>query len=989
MLPPATAIQYVELQTAQKNAKKNPSDIFGYRKKNMPRGGQTGGKRGFATSVSAAFKPSTAARQQQQQQFVPQPKSGVLLTMQGQSAPKKSTSTKVVQIGSATPKHQQKKVNPNRQVAFEALGIDKRGPAVHATSMYNTILTDNPTMDLSASERTVPLHLSSATALSKHNKDQIENVALNGFFKFDGGLPIGAFSMAKSLDMARKLQGLAGIDQAAAPDAPVIEATPGIASPFIDNSAPPMDLGHDGDAISAQATRTLFGHDIYIYEEDPIEKRYYKNSKHDEVTGLLKRERAPKSVDLMQEELDRDPEGDMFETFGRDIYVNALDKSQTRHDEFGNEFVGKSTGEAPDAQTMRHYRDDAELKRKLESRKKRAEFGMRIDAARERAARLSGGVYVPNTPASGLYGASNGSSNNAKAGKNRPIDLSTANLGEAPQAQFERTSGQPFYRERISEIQNEIDSVKKLRRERQRKMLTPLALSDEMARDPEGKPLESIKAQASPWAKTMTEKRASLAVIEQPDEHELRKLRESQGLDYSYTALLTNIDGFGPKMDASGKMMEKKIITPFDQDTISLGELENLAKHASDELRPQLAHAVNKAHQALLYDKGVQANFKQAILDGNIRQIPFKLKLNKKPASETPLQIGSTSKPAKETFDYELRPLSSQELALIHAEQQRIVTQPDLTQDVEKLIIKHQSGLTFKQKQNIMAQDHDNQIKLSLQTQQLGNLARRFTQMASNQEDRDLLRGDSEEEYAFQPPAVPDMQSSWGVKTRTPERHKTATIATDHFVKQQRKFDKLVAEVQEVDLLDKLIGKSIKVPESVRNKFKTPYDELEDERAKELLIKQGVKTRQQIELEELQDALEFERGMQQAVDDTYGAAKDKLKRKLQHLAKQGDVTPQQFNLDIDKGLLEAPALNHALLDAKDKKELQILLDPNTFVRNKGKKIAQMQQKLIAAQSTSGTQSGHQDDMMSFQDAEILPSPSHGRNNKGRRGSPKM
>jgi ribosomal protein RSM22 (predicted rRNA methylase) len=943
-------ISYVDVS---QNRQRVPKDIHGYRKGNSSHTTAPSSVKSrpfnklnkrkmstFRSTTPSLFSaPVNPSRQAQKQ--------ATLLTMPGQTGPKRTTDTKIVQIGSGF-KHQ--KLHPNRQVYLQALNVDTRGPAIHHTSIYNTILTKNPTSDLTATERSVPIKQSSAGALSKDNRDQASNVGVHGFFRYDGSLPMGSFGMAKSRDMARKLQELAGIDEdPSQPSIPKLPPTPGVESPFNDESAPPMSLDHGEDAINAQHTRQVFGQDIYIYEEDLIKKRH--SSEHDEISGLLYRPKAAEDRESLEIKAEMDPEGDDLETYGRDIYAHSMDRSQTRHDQFGQEVSGKLGSQGPSKTAIDHFRnEDRERRRKLESRKKRTEFSQRVDMARQILAGNDVREYTANltTP------------------KKKIINLKTAHLGGDPATM---AGTQPFFRERLSSIQQEIDEVKKLRRDRQRKMLTPLALSDELPRDAEGNLLASLKIKPDLHAKTMTQKRASLAVLEQPEEADVRHMRESKGLDYSYTALLTNIDGFGPKMDDLGRYKEPTATSPFENDVITLGELENLARHASDELRPQLKRTVNQAHQALLHDKTVQSNHRDSILNGELRQVPFKIKLvpKQQASSEEQLRLGSSKPRAKQTFEYQLRPLDSSELALLHAEKQRVQsTRPDLRADVEQLLTKHQQGLTFSQKQDIISQDHDQQVKFSLQTSQLGNLARRFTQLAQRQEDRDLLRGDSDQEYEFEPPQVPSMQDAWGVKNRTPERHQAATIAADQFVRQQRKFDKLVAEVQEVELLEKLSGGSIKIPDAIRNTSNHPYRELDDKRAKELLIKQGIKTKAEIELDELKQALAFERGMQHAIDANYGDARQQLKSKLQKMAREDNVTPQQFQIKANQGLLNAPSKKELEQD-----QMELLIDPTKFSQQGGSpRLQGKAQKRLSAQQIPPV-----DDIM-YPEAQIV-----GGNNK--------
>jgi hypothetical protein len=106
--------------------------------------------------------------------------------------------------------------------------------------------------------------------------------------------------------------------------------------------------------------------------------------------------------------------------------------------------------------------------------------------------------------------------------------------------------------------------------------------------------------------------------------------------------------------------------------------------------------------------------------------------------------------------------------------------------------------------------------------------------------------------------------------------------------------------------------------------------------------------------------------MQHAIDANYGDARQQLKSKLQKMAREDNVTPQQFQIKANQGLLNAPSKKELEQD-----QMELLIDPTKFSQQGGSpRLQGKAQKRLSAQQIPPV-----DDIM-YPEAQIV-----GGNNK--------
>jgi len=162
------------------------------------------------------------------------------------------------------------------------------------------------------------------------------------------------------------------------------------------------------------------------------------------------------------------------------------------------------------------------------------------------------------------------------------------------------------------------------------------------------------------------------------------------------------------------------------------------------------------------------------------------------------------------------------------------------------------------------------------------SLASRFKDLVKKDEERELM-----EAHTFEPVEVPTMQDSWSVKNRAPDNMNVVKGVTEDFTRGSRSYDRLVADFQEAELLERLGAfRDVKLP-------KATYDPLDD-----------VDATREMSVKELREVLEFERVMQDATEKVYTTAKKKIKQQIKAASQDGilpeEVTKEKDDADLDE-----------------------------------------------------------------------------------------
>lgn len=469
-----------------------------------------------------------------------------------------------------------------------------------------------------------------------------------------------------------------------------------------------------------------------------------------------------------------------------------------RYDDFGRKVSGQLGDSAHVDKT--YLKDSRDTKRKDASKANYRTFRDRVEKGKKEMIERAGGVYTP---------------------------LSRFNPQEISAILANPRQPSKTVEDTLKEDVNRIRAIKEARRSN---LLLPTGLNvhDDI--------LQANKKVLEPSlrAKTMTEKRASLAVIESYEEHDTRMEMEGQGLDLSYTALLTNKDGFGPKMDpVTGRLPEKEAVSPYEFTMFKEKDLEGLEDYADTEEN-------RKKVEALM------AAAKTAAKTANGK--PLKLKLSKAAPAEDDF---SPKAREDKIFNYSVAPLEDEELAELKAERQKLLE-------------------TKQSRENLIENIADAPASFT-------SLATRFQDLVKSDETRAMLEG-----ATFDPLQVPNMQDAWSVKNRDADRMSIGKHASEDFMHSSRSYDRLQAEFHEAELLEKLGGgsmKNVKLPGGGGVYEPPTPDEYDPNR--------------QASEEDIRQAIEFERAMQEAHDQVYASAKRKLQQSVREMMDDGKLPPSK------------------------------------------------------------------------------------------------
>eukprot|EP00461_Guttulinopsis_vulgaris_P007471 UN07520 len=83
-------------------------------------------------------------------------------------------------------------------------------------------------------------------------------------------------------------------------------------------------------------------------------------------------------------------------------------------------------------------------------------------------------------------------------------------------------------------------------------------------------------------------------------------------------------------MDESGKYKGKQLVSPFEDDIVTLEQLDDLVKYAQDDEKEELQRTLLNAQRYIQNNQDIREQHMDLFQRGELHKIPFKIQLRAK-----------------------------------------------------------------------------------------------------------------------------------------------------------------------------------------------------------------------------------------------------------------------------------------------------------------------------------------------------------------------